>query len=250
MRARTISSPSCGSKWMSEAPSATALLRSELTRSVAVAVPSGSAHVLEARELVVGALVPDLDVDAVGPLDRALERGGVGHGELDVDAQGEPEVVGGRDVRRVLDGDQEHVLGEKPDRQHLCAPRELLGEEAGRRRLDLDAGEVHELKAVLVRKRLGEGLRRDRPALDEDLADPAARLLLLGSECLLQLLAAEAAAVDEQLAEQQARLRGRHRGHGGSGDLRSLHEALIGRGRGSHEQLSCGPARVRARAGP
>ena len=111
----------------------------------------------------------------------------------------------------------------------------MLGEEAGRRRLDLDAGEVHELKAMLVRKRLGEGLRRDRPALDEDLADPATSFLLLGSERLLELLAAQAAAVHEQLAEQQPRVHGRCRGHGGSGDFRSLHEAVIGRGRGGHE---------------
>jgi hypothetical protein len=101
---------------------------------------------------------------------------------------------------------------------------------------------------VLLRERLGEDLCGDEAARDEDLADASSRLCLLLRQRFLEVLPAQPTCVDQKLSEQYARLR---RGYGRrdvwSGELRSLHESVIGRRSGVPEARAsayCG-ARIR-----
>src|SRR5215831_3072002 len=106
----------------------------------------------------------------------------------------------GREVGRVGDGCENEVVSEEAPGNYLGPPGELLGEEVRGCRLDLDAREVDEDESVLLCKRLGEDLRGDDAALDENLADAPSRLGLLLRERFLEVLPAQPAGVHQQLA--------------------------------------------------
>ena len=152
---------------------------------------------------VVRALLDDqLQRAAVRPCDRELDLAALGHGDPEAGPERETEeVVGGREVGRVGDGEEGRAVLEDAQRERLVAASKLFGEQRDRPLVQLDDVEVDVLELVL----LGEGAR-DRALgrqaeLDHDLAQPlAGRRLRL--ERAVQLLLGEDASVDQQLAER------------------------------------------------
>ena len=94
--------------------------------------------------------------------------------EPDLEAEDEPEVVGGEHVGRVGDGDHDDVVREG-DRQSAEPPRHRLGKEARGRRIDVGARELQVLETVLLGQRGGDLSGRREAVPDEDLAEPAPR---------------------------------------------------------------------------
>ena len=82
-------------------------------------------------------------------------------------------------VRGVGDGDEERVVGEEAHRQRRVAAREVLGQERGRCDVDLGLTELDERHLDLLGEKTGHLGTRDRPLLDEDLAESLARPALL-----------------------------------------------------------------------
>ncbi len=93
----------------------------------------------------------------------------------------------------------------KPDRQRLVATRELLRQEAGGRRLDLDAKQVEVFETVLLGQELGNLARGDPAVGDDDLTDPPTAALLL-SKRGLELIRRQNTAAQEQRAEGETSL--------------------------------------------
>ncbi len=160
IRARTTISSSCGSKWMSEAPSSIACAIVVWTSFTAGALAPGLGDLLAlggALELGVLdglLLLLDLDLRPVEGLDRALEVGRLGDGEAHVVAERQAQVVGAADVRGVGDGDEQEVVGEEAHRDGLVAERELLLQKGRRVAVGLRLGEVDVLEPELVGERL------------------------------------------------------------------------------------------------
>ena len=151
------------------------------------------------RKLIVHAL-DDLDVVAIGAADRVHEVARVRHRQLELEAEHEVEVVGGDDVRRVGHGDEDRRIVEEAHRERDEAARELLGEQHGRRRVDLELCEVDEREARLIGERLGDGARGRPAALDEHLAEPAAAQAHV-FQCELELLRADHAGLEQERTE-------------------------------------------------
>ena len=167
-------------------------------------------------------------MDAVGPLDRPFEGRGVGYGEPDVEPERESQVVGGAEVRGIGERNLHQVLFEEADGEYLRTARELLGEEAARLRLDLDAGEIDELQPVLLGERFGDRFRENCASRDEQLPEPhrLRKRPLLG-QSLLQPLAGQAACAHEQFADRRPRAKRACRPKG-LRELRGLHRPSIG----------------------
>ena len=105
------------------------------------------------------AVAGDLDVDAVGALDRSLERRGVRDCQLHVGLEREPEIVQRPEIGRVGDSDLNHALAEKPHGERLSPAGESFREERRSVRIDFDPGQIDELQAVLLGERLRACLR-------------------------------------------------------------------------------------------
>ena len=123
--------------------------------------------------------------------------------QLDVQAEREPEVVGGDDVRGVGDGDEDLIVSEEADGECAVAERELLREERRCRRVDVLAREVEVVEVVLLGERARDRRTLHPAVVDDDLAEPATRLLLL-RECQLQLLGRQQGVADEERAQLRA----------------------------------------------
>ena len=190
---------------MSEAPSSIACASVVWTSLTAGRLAARLGDLLALGGTLEGGLVGflvliDLDLCAVELLDRLLEVGRIGDGELDVVAERKAQVVGAADVGRVGDGDEQQVARQESDRHGLVAEGELLLEECGRVAVGLGLGEVDVLEAELVGERLREIGAGDPAVPDCDLAEaPSGQALLL--EGLLDLVHGQQAAVDQQRAE-------------------------------------------------
>ena len=125
----------------------------------------------------------------------------LGDGDPEAGAEREAEVVGGREIRRVGDGEEGRAVVEDAQGQRLVPARQLLRQQGDCLLVELGDVEVDELELVLLGQRA-----RDRPLGreaegDRDLAEaPARRGLLL--EHAPELFLGEDAAVDQQLAER------------------------------------------------
>ena len=181
-------------------------------------------------------------------LDQLQEVGSRGDDDAHVEADREPEVVRGDDIRRVCDRDQDDVLGEEANRQRLVAARVFLRQERRGRRIQLDPVQVEELEPVLLGEQARELGSRDPAVGEDDLADAGAGLLLLG-ERELELLRREQAVANEQRAERHPRRVRRERqsdcqlcGQGRRKVGRGLHRPSIGLLSAIHESRLIPPA--------
>ena len=105
-------------------------------------------------------------------------------------------------LARLGGGDVEPVVAET-DRDGVLLARHVLGDERERVGLDVLAAQVGDGHAEELRERVDEVAVVEEAHLDEDLADLAAGLALLG-ESLLELLLGHEAALDEQVAQATA----------------------------------------------
>ena len=105
------------------------------------------------------------------------------HGEAHVEPEREAEVVGGEDVRRVGDGDEDEVVAQEADRDGLVAARVLLRQQPRHRRVDLHRAEVEVLELVLLGQEPGDVAGGDPAARDDDLAEPVPAASFSASAC-------------------------------------------------------------------
>ena len=140
-------------------------------------------EVVAVVELVGGLLRHRVDfaVEAVEAVDRVLQlTRGRDDGE-DVRAGERADVVDREHVRRVAHRDDEPAVVVPADRQRLVLAGEVLGDEAGDRRVDRALGEVDELEADLLGERADEVGLGDVAELDQDPAERLAARRLLGA---------------------------------------------------------------------
>ena len=182
--------------------------------------------VIRGRRLVGPARVPHGEAGLVDAVDRRRDVGRRGHGEANVQAEREAEVVGGDDVGRVRNRDEERVVAHEADRDRRVASRVLLRQEVRDVGIDLRGAEVEILEAVLLGEESRDVARRYPAAGDDDLADPMAGDVLLG-ERLLELLRRQHALSYEERPERDARRRLRREPEGRSrGISRTSHGHL------------------------
>ena len=112
------------------------------------------------------------------------------------------QLVAGADIGRVCDADEQAVGVQHADRDRAAVASLRRGEALGCGRLDLGRIEVDELQVVLFRQRPGDGRRVDPAPLDEQLAEPEARPLLV-DQCELQLLVRDQSFAHEQGTERK-----------------------------------------------
>ena len=172
-----------------------ALDRRRARRRVAQVDDRGE-RVLFDLDLLVETLLAGVD-----SADRVRDRLRRGDADADVDAQGEPEVVRGDDVRGVVDRDEHSAIRKETHRDRAVAAGERLGEQAGGAEVDPLAGEVDERELVLLGEDAGDLRRRDVSPVDEDLAEPLAGGVLL-TESLLELLDGEGAVAQKKRSER------------------------------------------------
>ena len=185
MRNRMRRSFSAGSTWMSDARSFTAWVISRLTNltigaSSMISLTLG--EVVAVAQLVGGLLRHRVDfaVETVEAVDRVLELTRGRDDRVDVGAGERADVVDREDVRRVAHRDDEPALVVPADRQRLVLAGEVLGDEAGDRRVDDALGEVDELEADLLGERADEVGLGDVAVLDQDATERLAARRLLG----------------------------------------------------------------------
>ncbi len=144
--------------------------------------------------------LPDGDRALVDAVDRRHDVRCGRHGEAHVEPEGEAEVVGGEDVRRVGDGDEDELVAQEADREGLVAARVLLRQQPRHLGVDLHRAEIEVLEVVLLGQEPGHVAGGDPAPRDDDLADPVPASILLG-ERLLELLGREHALAQEQRAD-------------------------------------------------
>ena len=105
-------------------------------------------------------------------------------------------------LARLGSSDVEPVVAET-DRDGVLLARHVLGDQREGVGLDVLAAEVRDGHAEELRERVDEAAVVEEAHLDEDLADLATGLALLG-ESLFELLLAHEAALDEQVAQATA----------------------------------------------
>jgi len=146
-------------------------------------------------------------------LDRPVDLVLRGDGVPERHAQQPAELVGEEDERRIRRRDEDGGVRKHADGQRGEPARLLLGEEAGGSQVHVGLGQLDERKLVLLREELGDLHMRDRPALDEELAEAAggdsmvAGVLLVG-EHRLELVGIDEAVAEEERAERRPRVMG------------------------------------------
>ena len=205
MRKRTTSSLACGSKWMSLAASSTDWAITEFT-SLTIGASSVASRMSvsdsSSSSRTSSVISPTSAFDAVDLGDGAEDVLLAGDRRLDREAGDDREVLLRGQVLRVDHGDQQRVVVEEAHRDGAVAARQLLVDVGGRGAVEPGRREVEEADAELLRQRLGEVELRDDAVLEQQLAEPLARLLL-AAERALDLLVGDEAHLLEDVAEAQ-----------------------------------------------
>src|SRR5262249_25754911 len=116
---------------------------------------------------------------AVEPREGRLERVDVDDVQADRSAEQRPKLLGSEQVGRISEPDEQQVVGEALDGKRLQTARRVLREQPGRVLVDLGLVQVEEGDVVLLGERPRDGDARNPTPLDQDLAEPANRSLLL-----------------------------------------------------------------------
>ena len=128
-------------------------------------------------------------------------------GRRDADAyrhpDGEPELVGEHDVRRVGDGDEQGAVLEELDRQRAVAARERLGQKERRGLIDRPGVEIDERELVLLGEHARDRAGIDESLLGQDLAEPPLRLRTLKLERALELRLGDGSVAEEERAQSR-----------------------------------------------
>ncbi len=99
--------------------------------------------------------------------DGILDSGPGGHLRRDLVAADGPDVIDGEDVGRIGHGDHQLPIGIEADGHRVVASRQVVGNESGGRRVDLNVAEVDVLEADLAGKDLDELSLVDQALIDE-----------------------------------------------------------------------------------
>ena len=107
---------------------------------------------------VVALLDDQLQRTAVRPRDCGVDLPAFGHGDPEAGAERKAEVVGGREIRRVGNCEEERAVLENAQRQRFVATSQLLRQQGDCLPVELGDVEVDVLELVLLGQRA-----RDRP---------------------------------------------------------------------------------------
>ena len=150
-------------------------------------------------------LLVEIELAGIDSGDRSIDRFGGGNSDAHGRSERNLQVVGGDDVRRIADRDQNRAVLEETDRNRAVAARQRLAQQAGRAHVDRLADEVDERKLML----LGEHPRHlcwgHKAFVDENLAEPLAGGLLV-LQRLLELLDAERAVAEQKRSQGRPRM--------------------------------------------
>ncbi len=124
------------------------------------------------------------------------------HPEANRDAESESQLVPVEHVGRVCDGHEQRLVRKEADGYGRVSPREVLGQQQGRSGVHVGLLELDERHLDLLREQARNLCLRHASTLDEDLAQPLARVTLR-FERVVELFFCQEAVADEQRPQRR-----------------------------------------------
>ena len=142
-------------------------------------------------------LVVEVELAGVDPGDRPVDRFRGSDADTHRRSERNPQVIGGDDVGRIVDRDEDRSVLEKTNRDRAVAACQRFAQQTGRADVDRLADEVDERELVLLGEHPGNLCGSHKAGVDENLAEPLAGGLLV-LEGLLELFDGECAVAEQK----------------------------------------------------